>query len=112
MVARGLVISTGKENIRQGEYTGHKLPVDYAMHARSMGVDGIKVQTKQELGSALNKARKNEVSTLIEVLVDQNVSVPGYEAWWDVPVAEVSQSDKVAKVRKDYDQKIKRERDY
>ena len=45
-------------------------------------------------------------------MVDQNVSVPGYEAWWDVPVAEVSQSDKVAKVRKDYDQKIKRERDY
>ena len=82
------------------------------MHARSMGVDGIKVQTKQELESALNKARKNEVSTLIEVLVDQNVSVPGYEAWWDVPVAEVSQSDKVSKVRKDYDQKIKRERDY
>ena len=101
-----------KREYQTGEYTGHKLPVDYAMHARSMGVDGIKVQTKQEFESALNKARKYEVSTLIEVLVDQNVSVPGYEAWWDVPVAEVSQSDKVAKVRKDYDQKIKRERDY
>ena len=77
-----------------------------------MGINGIKAQTKQEFESALNKAKKHEVSTLIEVLVDLSISVPGYEAWWDVPVAEVSQSNKVVKVRKDYDQQIKQERDY
>lgn len=101
-----------KREHQTGAYTGDKLPVDYAMHARSMGINGIKAQTKQEFESALNKAKKHEVSTLIEVLVDLSISVPGYEAWWDVPVAEVSQSNKVVKVRKDYDQQIKQERDY
>ena len=49
---------------------------------------------------------------MIEVLVDSSVGVPGYESWWDVPVAEVSLSDKVMKIRKEYNQKIKTERDF
>jgi len=45
-------------------------------------------------------------------MVDRSLGVPGYESWWDVPVAEVSQSDKVTIIRKDYDQKIKDERNF
>ena len=95
-----------------GEYTGDKIPVDYAAHAKAMGIDAKKVQTKQELGKALDLARKNKTSIMIEVLVDPSVGVPGYESWWDVPVAEVSQSDSVVKTRKKYEQQIKNERDF
>jgi len=40
------------------------------------------------------------------------VSVPGYESWWDVPVAEVSEMESVQKARKEWEQKSKLERFY
>ena len=93
-------------------YTGGELPVDYAAHARSMGINAQTVNTKQEFNDALKNARESELSTLIEILVDPSIKVPGYESWWDVPVAEVSSSKKVSKVRSDYDEKIKDERNF
>lgn len=93
-------------------YTGGELPVDYAAHARSMGINAQTVNTKQEFNDALKNARESELSTLIEILVDPSIKVPGYESWWDVPVAEVSSSEKVSKVRSDYDEKIKDERNF
>ena len=70
------------------------------------------VKTRQRLEKAIAQARENKGSTLIEVLVDLDAKVPGYGAWWDVPVAEISDSDKVTKIREEYNQKIKGERDY
>ena len=95
-----------------GEYTGDELPVDYTAHAKSMGIDAVKVKTKQRLEKSIRQARENDGSTLIEILVDRSVGVPGYEAWWDVPVAEVSESDRVTKIRKEYDKKKKGERNF
>jgi 3D-(3,5/4)-trihydroxycyclohexane-1,2-dione acylhydrolase (decyclizing) len=38
------------------------------------------------------------------------VGVPGYESWWDVPPAEVSEMDKVKAVRRAYEEAVKKER--
>ena len=117
----GLSLSLGSEGFgnqyRQreketGEYTGDELPVDYTAHAKSMGIDAVKVKTKQRLEKSIRQARENHGSTLIEILVDRSVGVPGYEAWWDVPVAEVSESDGVTKIRKEYNKKKKGERNF
>ena len=117
----GLSLSLGSEGFgnqyRQreketGEYTGDELPVDYTAHAKSMGIDAVKVKTKQRLEKSIRQARENHGSTLIEILVDRGVGVPGYEAWWDVPVAEVSESDGVTKIRKEYNKKKKGERNF
>ena len=117
----GLSLSLGSEGFgnqyRQreketGEYTGDELPVDYTAHAKSMGIDAVKVKTKQRLEKSIRQARENHGSTLIEILVDRSVGVPGYEAWWDVPVAEVSESDRVTKIRKEYNKKKKGERNF
>ena len=117
----GLSLSLGSEGFgnqyRQrdketGEYTGDELPVDYTTHAKSMGIDAVKVKTRQRLEKSIRQARENDGSTLIEILVDRSVGVPGYEAWWDVPVAEVSESDGVTKIRKEYDKKKKGERNF
>ena len=94
------------------DYTGEKIHVNYCEHARSMGIDAIKVQTRNELDYALVSSRENSNSTLIEILVDVEVRVPGYDAWWDVPVAETSKSDKVTRIRKEYEEKLKKERDH
>ena len=117
----GLSLSLGSEGFgnqyrqrerKTGEYTGDELPVDYTAHAKSMGIDAVKVKTKQRLEKSIRQARENDGSTLIEILVDRSVGVPGYEAWWDVPVAEVSESDRVTKIRKEYDKKKKGERNF
>ena len=99
-----------KREIDTNDYTGDRIHVDYVAHAKSMGIDAVMVQEKNEFENALNKARKNTNSILIEVLVDKNIRVPGYGAWWDVPVAEVSASEKVKEVRAQYDKQIKKER--
>ena len=95
-----------------GEYSGSKLPVDYAGHAKSMGINSVSVSKKEELIKELHKTRSSESSTMIEVLVDPSIKVPGYGAWWDVPVAEVSSSEKVSSVRKNYNDRLKDERDF
>jgi 3D-(3,5/4)-trihydroxycyclohexane-1,2-dione acylhydrolase (decyclizing) len=38
--------------------------------------------------------------------------VPGYESWWDVPVAEVAKLDTVKTARESYAQAVKKEQDY
>ena len=101
-----------KREIDTNDYTGDRIHVDYIAHAKSMGIDAVRVQEKNEFEIALNKARKNTNSILIEVLVDKNIRVPGYGAWWDVPVAEVSASEKVKEVRAQYEKQIKKERDF
>ena len=74
--------------------------------------DAVKVQTRNELDEALILSRENSNSMLIEILVDVEVRVPGYDAWWDVPVAETSKSDKVKRIRKEYEEQLKKERDH
>ena len=49
---------------------------------------------------------------MIVVEVDGEERVPGYEAWWDVPVAGVSEMDAVRMARLEYERALLRERDY
>ena len=51
------------------DYTGEKIHVNYCEHARSMGIEAIKVQTRNELDYALVSSRENSNSTLIEILL-------------------------------------------
>jgi 3D-(3,5/4)-trihydroxycyclohexane-1,2-dione acylhydrolase (decyclizing) len=48
--------------------------------------------------------------TVIVVEVDRYEGVPGYESWWDVPVAEVSELPAVRAVRAEYEQARRSER--
>jgi 3D-(3,5/4)-trihydroxycyclohexane-1,2-dione acylhydrolase (decyclizing) len=45
---------------------------------------------------------------VIETAYDQRV--PGYESWWDVPVAEVSEQESVKAARREYEEARKKER--
>jgi 3D-(3,5/4)-trihydroxycyclohexane-1,2-dione acylhydrolase (decyclizing) len=47
---------------------------------------------------------------VIVVEVDPEIRVPGYESWWDVPVAEVSASATVRAAREEYERQLVRER--
>ena len=50
--------------------------------------------------------------SFVNIEVDKEVRVPGYESWWDVPVAEVSEMESVKRAREGYDEAVKRERNF
>ncbi len=43
---------------------------------------------------------------------DPTVRAPGYDSWWDVAVAEVSEMPSVQAARRDYEQRVQTERVY
>ncbi len=49
--------------------------------------------------AALQSARAADRTAVIYAEVDPNQGVPGYESWWDVPVAEVSEQPEVRAAR-------------
>ena len=86
------------------------LPIDFVANAASLGARAVRAVTVDDLRAALDEARRSDRTSVIVVEVDRSVRVPGYESWWDVPVAEVSEMDPVRRARSAYDAAVKRER--
>ncbi|HMD81645.1 MAG TPA: thiamine pyrophosphate-dependent enzyme, partial [Anaerolineales bacterium] len=86
------------------------LPVDFAANARSLGAHVIQCETYMDFLTALETAKGIKHTTVIYIENDRYVGVPGYESWWDVPIAESSEIDSVKKARADYEQAVKKER--
>jgi 3D-(3,5/4)-trihydroxycyclohexane-1,2-dione acylhydrolase (decyclizing) len=93
-----------------GQLDGPRLEVDFAANAASLGARVWHATTREDLQKALEQARKEERTTVIVIEVDKEMRVPGYESWWDVPVAEVSEVDAVKRAREAYDDAVKREK--
>jgi 3D-(3,5/4)-trihydroxycyclohexane-1,2-dione acylhydrolase (decyclizing) len=94
-----------------GRLTGGYIPVDFAKHAEAMGAIGVTAHTEQELRDAIAAAQNADRVTVIHVLVSPDKRAPGYEAWWDVPPAEVSSSDLVVAARARYEQAVELQRE-
>jgi 3D-(3,5/4)-trihydroxycyclohexane-1,2-dione acylhydrolase (decyclizing) len=88
------------------------LPIDLAANARSLGAHVIECQTYQDFTGALKTAREVGHTTVIYIQNDRYVGVPGYESWWDVPVAEVSERDSVQAAREEWEEMRAKERYY
>ncbi len=86
------------------------LPVDLAMNARSLGAYVIECQSYEDVVAALKTAKSIDRTTVIYVQNDRYLGVPGYESWWDVPVAEVSESDTVKAAREEWEENRVKER--
>jgi len=78
------------------------LPVDLAANARSLGAHVITCASYDDFTTALAAARETERTTVIYIENDRYVSVPGYEGWWDVAVAEVSDLPAVEAARAEW----------
>jgi len=88
------------------------LPVDLAMNARGLGAHVIECQTRDDFVKAFKASKQTDRTTVIYVQNDRYVGVPGYESWWDVPVAEVSEMESVKKARKEWEKNSQMERFY
>jgi 3D-(3,5/4)-trihydroxycyclohexane-1,2-dione acylhydrolase (decyclizing) len=89
---------------------GGLLPVDLAANMRSLGASVIEADGVVEFRDAVRRALAAEETTAVYVRADLTADgIPG-GAWWDVPVAEVSEltSTREARVRYESERKVQR----
>jgi 3D-(3,5/4)-trihydroxycyclohexane-1,2-dione acylhydrolase (decyclizing) len=99
-------------DVKDGSLSGDSLPVDLATNAESLGAIVYRVSDGSTLEQALASSRAADRTSVIYVPVDPSVGVAGYESWWDVPVAEVSEQTEVQKARETWKAGKKRQRSY
>ncbi len=88
---------------------GDFVEVDYVANARSLGAWAVSARTEDDLRRALSEARAQPRTAVVHVPVEPSTPLPGY-SWWDVPVAEVSESAEVRNARAAYEEARQRER--
>ncbi len=106
----GFGTSYRERSRKSGKLDGEFLQVDYVANARSLGAHAIKAESLSEFKAGLEEAKRTERITVVVVETQPGVGVPGYESWWDVAVAEVSQSEEVRKARAQYVEARQKER--
>ena len=96
---------------RRGDaYDGELLPVDFVGNAASLGAWATRAKNRSELSTAMAEAARQPQTTVIVVETSYDQRVPGYESWWDVSIAEVSEKDSVRSARAEYELARKKER--
>ncbi|WP_199616174.1 3D-(3,5/4)-trihydroxycyclohexane-1,2-dione acylhydrolase (decyclizing) [Paenibacillus alkalitolerans] len=95
-----------------GRLTGGYMPIDFAAHARSLGAKAYKASTADELKAALEQAKREQITTLIEIPVVPGTNTGNYESWWNVGVPEVSVSEKVVAAHREMKAKIQEAKSY
>lgn len=95
-----------------GRLSGKAIPVDYAQNAASLGAKVFRADSADELRSVLEQAKKETQTVLIHVRVNPDARVPGFESWWDVPIAEASSQESVKEARRRYEENRAKQRFY
>ena len=102
-----------KDDVLPGDDAGENvvvLPVDLAANARSLGAHVIECMTYDDFAKAIKTAESIDKTTVIYIQNDRYVGVPGYDSWWDVHVAEVSEMESVREARKAWEKMRAKER--
>lgn len=90
-----------------GDDVAHKdaehLPVDLALSAQGLGAYVIKARNIEELRDALLAAKSIDKTVVIHVPADRYETLPSFNQWRELPVAEVSESEDVDKAREEHE---------
>ncbi len=84
--------------------------IDFAGHARSLGAEAEEVDGIGALEAALGRAKAATATYVIAIRTDPGIATEAGGAWWDVPVAEVSERDEVRAARRAYEAATARRR--
>jgi 3D-(3,5/4)-trihydroxycyclohexane-1,2-dione acylhydrolase (decyclizing) len=82
---------------------GGLLPVDLAANAASLGAQVVRTTTPAEVEEAVRGARTARGVIVVHIETDPLIQAPSSEAWWDVPVAEVSALESTRAAREAYE---------
>jgi 3D-(3,5/4)-trihydroxycyclohexane-1,2-dione acylhydrolase (decyclizing) len=99
-----------QRDLHTDQLEGPALKIDYAANAASLGAQVFTAATINEFRDALAQARSLDHTVVIVVRADREVRVPGYDSWWDVAVAEVSEMESVREARLAYEKNLEKER--
>lgn len=99
-------------NPATGRLDGGFIKIDFAQSAAGYGVKTYKVTTVEELQEALKDAKKQTVSTLIDIKVLPKTMTNGYESWWHVGIAGTSQNLKITEAYQNKENNLKKARKY
>ena len=77
------------------------IPVDYAKIGEGYGLKSYTCRTIQELVDALEDARGQTVACLFDLKVIPKTMTDGYESWWNVGLADVSEKESVREAWKE-----------
>ncbi len=83
----------------------HSVPsaINFRRHAESQGAVAEKVESLAGLGAAMKRAKASETTYAIVIDTNPLTSTEAGGAWWDVAVAEVSNSETIRAARQDYE---------
>ena len=98
---------------QSGHLDGDTLPIDFAKNCESLGAYVIRAHDREALSAAIEEAKTiSNRPVCIVTETDRRQRVAGYESWWDVPVAEVSEMPAVQDAREAYEDYKSRESYY
>jgi 3D-(3,5/4)-trihydroxycyclohexane-1,2-dione acylhydrolase (decyclizing) len=103
-------MGTEYRHVRNGKYESDLIQVDYRSNAESLGAWAVRAKSIDELKAALADGQKQSRTSVIVVETAFDKRVPGYETWWDVPIAEVSDVPAVKSARERYEVARQKER--
>ena len=83
---------------------GPVVNLDFVSHASGLGAKAVRADTMQHLQAALQTAATTNGVHVIVVPVNLRERVPGFETWWDVPIAETSGQNEIHTARAEYEQ--------
>lgn len=95
-----------------GLLDGDEIPVDFAKIAEGYGAKGYSIHNSEELRAALEDAKKQTKSVVFDIKVMPKTMTPGFESWWRVGVAEVSNSETVRRAYDEMKKNIAKTFDY
>ena len=98
-------------NLLSGEHESEHPQVDFVAHSASLGASSRLVSDLDELKLAVTEAQQTDSVSVIVIRTDPNNSSEDGGAWWDVPVAECSETPSVRTARRIYDENRKTLRD-
>lgn len=101
-----------RRNAKTGMLDGEVISTDFAKIAEGYGCKGYRVTNGDELKAALEDSKKQTVPVLFDIKVAHGSMSNGYDSWWRVGVAEVSESETVRAAYEDMKKNIEKARLY
>lgn len=95
-----------------GKIDGALIPVDYARVAEGYGFKAYTCKTMDEFDAALDDAKKQTRPVLIDLKVIPKTMTDGYNSWWNVGQAEVSNNERVNEIYDEIEDWRERARKY
>ncbi|MGB8272793.1 MAG: thiamine pyrophosphate-dependent enzyme, partial [Priestia megaterium] len=99
-------------NPRTGQLDGDIMRINFAQSGAAYGAKTYEVYTMEELEYAIEDSKKQSVSTLIDIKVLPKTMTDGYDSWWHVGVAAVSESSNVQTAFEGKESQLQKARKY